>query len=498
MSLHPTRPGESPGDDRASLTRVASLLVAAVLLAAMPFEAARAVDLLRAPFLMVGTETSVQVRWRDNGFAVAQVRWGDAPGNLTNIAVEISPATNHRVTISGLQPATRYYYAIENSGQILAGDDADHYFETHPVQGSRDPIRIWVIGDSGTCNAPTATECSNVHKMRDEYLAFAGSNLANMMWILGDNAYVNGTDAQYTAAFFDQFPMILRNHLLYPTLGNHELLPGGSDTATETGPYFGAFDMPINGEAGGVPSGSEAYYSYNYGNIHVITLDSASQSTNLTNTGAMYQWLEQDLAAVTADWTIAYWHHPPYTKGSHNSDNPGEQSLFEMREIYVPLLESYGVDLVLSGHSHSYERSYLIDGHYGVSSTCALGECFVEDGDGKVNGDGPYHKASLGPAAHEGAVYSVVGSSGYNGGGLTHHPVMASYLNYEGSMVIDVVGSSLTGTFIDMDGVIYDQFQITKGSTNTDTLDLLGFGALVLALAMVGVFAASRRSRASV
>ena len=80
----------------------------------------------------------------------------------------------------------------------------------------------------------------------------------------------------------------------------------------------------------------------------------------------MLTWLEADLAANTNEWLIAFWHHPPYSKGSHDSD--WEMELIQMRENALPLLESYGVDLVLSGHSHCYERSYFLDGHYGRSS----------------------------------------------------------------------------------------------------------------------------------
>ena len=75
----------------------------------------------------------------------------------------------------------------------------------------------------------------------------------------------------------------------------------------------------------------------------------------------MMTWLEADLQNNDKLWVIAFWHHPPYSKGSHDSDTEGK--LIDMREIVLPLVEQYGADLVLSGHSHSYERSYLIDGH---------------------------------------------------------------------------------------------------------------------------------------
>jgi 3',5'-cyclic AMP phosphodiesterase CpdA len=93
----------------------------------------------------------------------------------------------------------------------------------------------------------------------------------------------------------------------------------------------------------------------------------------------MLTWLENDLAATDKQWIIAYWHHPPYSKGSHDSDL--ETWSIEMRTNVLPILEAHGVDLVLTGHSHSYERSYLLNGHYGSSTTLTSG-MVLDAGDG--------------------------------------------------------------------------------------------------------------------
>ena len=74
----------------------------------------------------------------------------------------------------------------------------------------------------------------------------------------------------------------------------------------------------------------------------------------------MLAWLARDLAANRAKWTIAVFHHPPYSDGSHVSDT--EDRMVQVREHVVPILERYGVDLVLSGHSHGYERTALVTG----------------------------------------------------------------------------------------------------------------------------------------
>jgi hypothetical protein len=178
----------------------------------------------------------------------------------------------------------------------------------------------------------------------------------------------------------------------------------------------------------------------------------------------MLSWLRADLANTTADWVIAYWHHPPYSKGSHDSDDPADSGgrLKEMRENVLPILDSFGVDLVLGGHSHSYERSYLLDGHYGVSTTLTA-QMKVDAGDGRTAGDGGYAKRDRGMTPHAGAVYVVAGSSGWIGGGTLDHPVMVSSLNELGSLIIDISGDRLDARFLDDLGRIRDAFTLQKG-----------------------------------
>ena len=154
---------------------------------------------------------------------------------------------------------------------------------------------------------------------------------------------------------------MLRKSVLWPVLGNHDAV--SSNSQLQSGPYFDLFTLPGAGEAGGSSSGTEAYYSFDYGNIHFVALD--SQGSSRTPGGDQLLWLDLDLSETTQDWIIAFWHHPPYSKGAHDSDVELRQ--VEMRENALPILESRGVDLVLCGHSHNYERSFLIDGHYGDS-----------------------------------------------------------------------------------------------------------------------------------
>jgi len=135
-----------------------------------------------------------------------------------------------------------------------------------------------------------------------------------------------------------------------------------------------------------------------------------------------------------------------------------------MRTNVVPILEAYGVDLVLCGHSHNYERSYLLNGHYGFSQT--LEAAMVKDGgSGRTNDTGAYLKSSVGPSPNDGAVYVVAGSSGWTTSlQPKHHPAMYITLLRMGSMVIDIDGNRLEARFLRETGEVDDYFTITKGA----------------------------------
>jgi hypothetical protein len=411
---------------------------------------AAAVSVTRGPYLQLGTPSSTVVRWRTSAPIIGRVQYGQSAGAHTWAAQESTATTEHAVTLTGLLPNTTYYYTVGTDTAVLAGGDATHFFLTPPVAGTAKATRVWVLGDSGTANA-------NARAVRDAYYAFTGTRHTNLWLMLGDNAYTNGTDAEYQAAVFNVFPTMLRKSVLWSTLGNHDGL--SADSASQTGPYYNIFTLPKAGEAGGLASGTEAYYSFDYANIHFISLESFE--TNRSATGPMLTWLRNDLASTNQPWIIAFFHHPPYSKGSHDSDVDVE--LREMRQNALPILEDAGVDLVLSGHSHSYERSFLIDGHYGTSGTftAALKK---NGGSGREDGTGAYRKPSFGMAAHEGAVYAVAGSSGQASGGALNHPAMFLSLNSLGSLVLDVNGNRLDAAFLDEAGVRRDYFTILKGT----------------------------------
>jgi len=427
-----------------------SLIAMAVVINAILFIPVTAYALLviRGPYLQMGTPNSITVRWRTDLATDSRVSYGAIIGNLTFAVDNPTVTTEHQVTLSGLTANTRYYYAVGSSSGMLAGNDAGSFFVTSPTVGVPKPTRIWVLGDSGTAS-------SNARAVRDAYYNFTGSLHTDLWLMLGDNAYGSGSDIEHQRAVFDMYPTMLKKSVLWPTLGNHD--GKSASSLTQSGPYYDIFSLPKNAEAGGIASGTEAYYAFDYANIHFIVLDSHDSSR--APGGAMMTWLTNDLQNSNQDWIIAYWHHPPYSKGSHNSDNNG--NLTDMRQYALPILENYGVDLVLAGHSHSYERSFLIDGHYGKSPTL-VPSMILNGGDGRQGGNGAYEKPTAGLAPHEGAVYTVAGSSGHIGSGSLNHPVMFFSIAALGSLILNVDNNRLNATFLDSTGIVRDTFTIMK------------------------------------
>jgi hypothetical protein len=429
---------------RAGFAALAALAVATVASAAVT----------RGPYLQTPTTTSMIVRWRTDTPTNSRVAIGAAPGSLGTNFDSLVPTTEHVVPVTGLTVNTQYYYSVGSTAGAFVGDDADHFFRTAPTTGSPAPFRIWTIGDAGFTGAP-------LDAVRDSFKAYnGGSSATDLFLLLGDNAYLLGTDADYQAAVFNEHAEMLRTTPVYSTFGNHERF--SSQDLTQTGPYYTMFSFPAAAEAGGVASGTESYYSFDYANVHFIVLDSEDFTPSAAS-GPMFTWLQADLAATTADWVIALWHRPPYTKGLfHDSDV--ETNEIRMRQFVLPLLESVGIDLVLCGHSHDYERSYFLDGHYGMSGTFT--SAFQKDtGDGDPAGDGSYRKADVGPIPNSGAVYVVNGSGSEFRNATLNHPAHVVNLLETGSMVIDVDGPTLTARFLSGAGVVDDQFQIVKGSS---------------------------------
>jgi Calcineurin-like phosphoesterase/Immunoglobulin domain/Purple acid Phosphatase, N-terminal domain/Bacterial Ig domain len=405
------------------------------------------ISLLRGPYLQSGSSTSIVVCWRTDWYVNSVVRYGTNPAALDIALTNATSETEHAMRLTGLLPDTKYFYEVGLENLLLSGGQ-DHHFVTAPTNDR--PVRFWAIGDFGTGSQVQ-------YDVRDGYQRFLENTnypprRTDLWLMLGDNAYDTGSDGEYQRGVFDAYPSLLRQSVAWPTIGNHDVDSNGE---VEEYPYLEIFHLPRNGEAGGVASGSERYYSFDYANIHFVCLDATSSDRS---PGApMLTWLEQDLMSTEKDWIVAFWHQPPYTYGTHNSDFGAD--LIQMRQNAVPILERYGVDLVLCGHSHVYERSCLLDGHYGFANSLTPGMVL----DASLGQEPAYRKPAGGIGANRGAVYVVCGNSGQGGFfNFPRHPAHAVNLSGFGSVVVDVDGLRMDVKFLRETGVIDDSFTIDK------------------------------------
>lgn len=279
------------------------------------------VNVTRGPYLQKGTPTSMVVRWRTLVPTESVIDYGTSMGNLNQNSTDLALKEEHEIELTGLTANTVYYYQISNATNVLVPEASDVYFKTHPPVGSSQPFTFWALGDAGTGT-------NNQRNVRDAYYNYIGSNVTDGMLFLGDNAYNDGYDHEYQTKFFDIYDDKLKHSVAWSTLGNHD--GHQADSGSQTGPYYDIFTFPTGGESGGMASGTEAYYSFDYGNVHFIILE--SYETNRSVGGTMYNWAQNDIQNTTQDWIVAFWHHPPYTKGSHDSDT--ESQLVDMRENF--------------------------------------------------------------------------------------------------------------------------------------------------------------------
>jgi hypothetical protein len=308
--------------------------------------AAGGVELVRGPYLQQLTESYALVVWRTSVAAACTLDYGP-----TFAGQVVTPAgTEHVAPIGFLAPDTRYPYRIRCGAQLAGG--SDFYFDTAPAPGQGAPVRFLVWGDSGKGNAEQAAVAARLN-LEDADLAL----------VVGDIVYPYGEAALYDERYFQPYAPLLRRVCAWGALGNHD--------AYNTQDYLDAWYLPIN-----PVNGSELYYSFDYGDVHFVCLDS-----NAAFDQPLLDWLTADLAATSRRWKVVFFHHPPYTCGLHGSDG------YLINKI-VPVFEATGVDLVLAGHDHHYERSHpildgqAVDAAMGPDYTNPRGPIYVVTGGG--------------------------------------------------------------------------------------------------------------------
>jgi len=385
-------------------------------------------------YLQRASHREVTVAWRTRSPVVGRVEWGTDPAALDRVAEEAEPTRYHAVPLRELPPRTRVHYRYGTRDAMVS--DPSLYFDVPPPPGEEASIRFWVLGDSGTGDAAQAAVA---RAMRRE----AETAPPDFLLHVGDIAYERGTARELVDRFFGVYADLLGNTVVWPALGNHE---ARSIDEQGTGPWFDFFVLPTAGEAGGVPSGTEAWYSFDRGPGHFVVLDSSTDS--LEPDGPMLRWLEADLAADEARWTVAVLHHAPYSDGTHDADR--DERMRRVRQNVVPILERNGVDLVFSGHSHGYERTALIAGAW---STPAGDRSRILDE------ASPYEKK---PGPLGGTVYVVAGHGGRATGGRLEHPLVVADGTAYGFLVVEMDEEEVRVRNVHADGTPGDAFVLRE------------------------------------
>ncbi|BDD07246.1 hypothetical protein AUTU_47290 (plasmid) [Aureibacter tunicatorum] len=292
-------------------------------------------EMVRKPYLQNVWEDSASVLWKTNNAAKdCKIAYGTNLDSLTNTQLGIVDYqdynTLNQATVKGLEPNTKYYYAIySNDSLLLSGPD--YYFISEPEKGTN-AFSFYAMGDIGEPKDEggfpevTSKQIDKLNRRPDFGIG------------LGDIVYPDGESSAYDANFFEPMSPIMGNIPFYPALGNHDWHVNPDEN------FKKEWKLPNN----------EHYYSFDYQNAHFIALD--SREGDFFDLDKQTEWLKEDLDKTQGkyDWIFVYLHHNGRTC-TYKEDYPHVMGLYD-------IFAQNNVDLVLNGHAHTYERLKPFDG----------------------------------------------------------------------------------------------------------------------------------------
>jgi hypothetical protein len=287
--------------------------------------------LVRWPYLQKVTDGSAELLWVSQGLVAAELTLSSPEG-----VREHSVVVRHDLTAAPLEGSQ---FVAELSGLLedsiycyrLSDADGTTWFEgafaTAPLAGQPAAVQFTAMGDLGAQSSDQYAVLAQLEGVRSDFVV-----------LTGDIAYDHGTRAEIEDNVFGVYRKMMSGIPFFPASGNHDY------STDDAEPFREAFALPENGGAQGL----ERWYSYDWGPLHVVVLDTEK-------IGPVQQtWLKEDLAANPSPFTVVVMHRPPYSSGSHGSSDAA-------RDAFVPLFEQR-VDLVLAGHDHDYERTQEMGG----------------------------------------------------------------------------------------------------------------------------------------
>ena len=395
---------------------------------------------------------------------------------------------NWTATVDGLRLGHKYVYRLRGAGLTLA----EGYFTTRQPRGRR--IRFVSFGDNSYGDISDRAIAYHTYQQHPDFVMNCG-----------DNVYESGTDDEYQRYFFPVYNAdaagqrigapLLRSVPFYTVIANHDV-QGKDERGHEIADFtrnpdalafYTAMHLPLNGpEAPAYPTPMSgpadriaafracagarfprmANYSFDYGDAHFLCLDSNRYID--PNDAALQQWIASDLPASDATWKFVVFHHPPFNVGNEHYE-------VQHMRVLAPLFEAHGVDMVLSGHEHNYQRSRPIR----FSPDGAGRSADIGGKDRRVAGRFTVDRTfdGAGETRTNGVLYIVTGAGGKHlyDAGFTDNPsrwthaddahadyVVKMVTDRHSLSVFDVDGPRLVMTQVDETGAEIDRLVVTK------------------------------------
>ena len=354
-------------------------------------------NVVRGPIIESTTTTDTKIAWQTLKPTTSVIEYGLTTTSLDKRIESEILTTDHVLQLIELEPNTTYHYRVGGVAGEISRFSKTASFKTLK---SRGPVQLMLLGDSGSGNLLQHKFAKVIRDNQPDAILHAGDIVYNFK--SGPPNYYN--DFRHFSAF--------KNHMksvpYFTTIGNHELYHG--DEA-----YLNAFHLPTNN----LPtlglktsnldypfSGTEHFYSFDVGDAHVSVLYNPWYAHhNFSKDTNQLHWLTNDLATTSKPWKLLLGHFPVASSAGHGwSDYDGNSlpDAVDFGNTIYPIVAKYGVDLMLAGHSHSFEKFNPVAGC--ISVVC-----------GSSSSSYPFHRFSPGTSQFWGGSNNFVARINING-----------------------------------------------------------------------------------
>ena len=296
-------------------------------------------NISRGPLIMNTSSNSSHLAWKTVVPAICVVEYGPSLESLLKWQ-EPAADTNHTAILTNLDPGTLYYYRISISDGVLTATTPFYHFKTFAMSGDFDFL---VAADTGLGTSG-----------QNRIARVMESQEVDMLMLAGDVIYPTFVAGRVDERCFSMYGRQLRSTPLFAATGNHESYDNTRD-------FLQAFDLPTNSL-----TGTEYFYSFDAADIHFSVLDGdLAQGNDWSVGGALYRWLEADLAATTKPWKILVSHFPVRSSGPHRNDDYNGNGMLDRLEFQNSiefLAGKYGVQAIFNGHEHFFEKMNPVNG----------------------------------------------------------------------------------------------------------------------------------------